>query len=162
MSMLPVDLDDLENDILETFEEIGDNSAMDVFSYTPAVGSSASIYKEEKFKTYTKLVSLTGRIKLSPKTEELSDIGRKRECTCIFTFDTKQLKNKGVITSSTTGEEVCSVTLDSVIRYKGKYYEICNICPVAMIGNRFLLYKFEGKEIDNLSNMTFMVVSSNG
>lgn len=154
MAMLPVDLDDLENDIRETFEEIGDSMAMDIFSYQPP--SSAGVYREEKFKTYKKVVSLTGRIKLHPKTEELSDVGRRKECTCIFTFDTKQLKaRKVIVVDPQTHAEDCIIVTGSVIRYKARYYEVNNICPVAMIGDRFLLYKFEGKEIENQNNLVF-------
>lgn len=152
--MLPVDLDDLERDIFDTFEEIGDMNAMDIFDYLSP--SSSGIYREEKFKQYNKIFSLTGRIKLSPKSEELSDVGRRKECTCIFTFDTKQLKDKKVIElDEQTRAENCKIKTTSVIRYKGIYYEISNICPTAMIGDRFLLYKFEGREIENLNNLVF-------
>lgn len=154
MAMLPVDLDDLERDILETFEEIGHMNGMDIFDYQAP--SATGVYREEKFKTYNKVFSLTGRIKLSPKSEELSDIGRRKECTCIFTFDAKQLKNARVITiDEKTKAENCAIKTTSVIRYKGIYYEINNICPTAMIGDRFLLYKFEGKEIENTDNLVF-------
>lgn len=154
MAMLPVDLDDLENDIRETFEEIGDSYAMDVFLYqTP---TSGGVYRENKFKTYKKEISLTGRIKINPKAEELSEVGIRKECTCIFTFDTKQLKSRGVIKiDEDTKAENCIIVTGSVIRYKGRYYEIKNICPVAMIGDRFLLYKFEGKELENTDNLVF-------
>lgn len=154
MAMLPVDLDDLERDILETFEEIGHTDGMDIFDYQLPI--TTGVYKEEKFKTYKKIFSLTGRIKLSPKSEELSDIGRRKECSCIFTFDAKQLKDKGVILiDEVTRAENCLIKTTSVIRYKGIYYEISNICPTAMIGDRFLLYKFEGKEIENTNNLVF-------
>lgn len=160
MAMLPVDLDDLERDILETFEEIGHTDGMEVFDYQPP--SSTGIYREEKFKTYRKIFSLTGRIKLSPKSEELSDVGKRKECTCIFTFDTKQLKNKGVlVVDEKTRAEDCRIKTTSVIRYKGIYYEISNICPTAMIGDRFLLYKFEGRELENTNNLVFNEESEN-
>lgn len=146
MSMLPADLDDFENDIHETFLEIGDYEAMDIFDFV--MPSTTGVYKEQKFKTYRKQVSLTGRIKLSPKQEELSDAGRRKECSCVFTFDTKQLKDAGVVHVDDKGREVSSITLDSVIRYKGMYYEVLNICPQAMIGDRFILYKYECKEFD--------------
>lgn len=154
MAMLPVDLDDLERDILETFEEIGHMHGMDIFDYQAP--TTAGIYREEKFKTYNKIFSLTGRIKLSPKSEELSEMGLRKECTCIFTFDAKQLKDKGVITvDKKTNAENCAIKTTSVIRYKGVYYGIDNICPTAMIGDRFLLYKFEGKEIEIANNLVF-------
>ena len=154
MAMLPVDLDDLERDIHETFEEIGDSHAMDVFSYQAP--SSSSVYNEEKFKTYVKEFSLTGRIKLSPKSEELSDVGRRTECNVIFTFDTKQLKDMGVmVIDSDTHAENCKINTDSIIRYKGLYYEVNTICPVAMIGDRFLLHKFEGRKLENLGKYSF-------
>lgn len=154
MAWLPVELDDLEIDIADAFEEVGDTGAMDIFDYDKPKGGL--VYKEQKYKTFKKQISLTGRIRLSPKSEELSDAGRRKECTCIFTFSTRHLKDTGVIkVEPYTHKETCSITLDSIIRYKARYYEVKNILPFAMIGDRFLLYKFECNEVTDLSKLSF-------
>lgn len=133
------DLEEFELDIQEAFAEIGD---VDNIGFKRFVKETTNIYKESKTKKYGSVTTVTGRAKMNPTSEEVSPIGRTAQIEAIFTFVSKDLRELGLL-----DEYNLLVTLDDRIHFKGQDYSIKNILPSAMLGDRFLVYKFECKKV---------------
>ena len=132
------DLDELSLDIQEAFLEIGDTDNISIMRYE---GGNENIYKESKKKRYSIPITITGRVKLSPVSEEISDIGRKEDINAVFTFTAKDLEDNGLL------DEEVLITVDDRLKFRDTEFSILNIIPTAMLGNRFLIYKFECKRV---------------
>jgi hypothetical protein len=132
------DLDELSLDIQEAFLEIGDTDNISIMRYE---GGNENIYKESKKKRYSLPITITGRVKLSPVSEEISDIGRKEDINAVFTFTAKDLEDNGLL------DEEVLITVDDRLKFRDTEFSILNIIPTAMLGNRFLIYKFECKRV---------------
>lgn len=132
------DLDELSLDIQEAFLEIGDTDNISIMRYE---GGNENIYKERKKKRYSLPITITGRVKLSPVSEEISDIGRKEDINAVFTFTAKDLEDNGLL------DEEVLITVDDRLKFRDTEFSILNIIPTAMLGNRFLIYKFECKRV---------------
>ena len=78
------DLDELELDIQEAFLRLRYRE----YSLLKFEGGEENIYKESKKKRYGQPIVVTGRVKINPVSEEISDIGRK-EVNALFTFTTR-------------------------------------------------------------------------
>lgn len=132
------DLDELSLDIQEAFLEIGDTDNISIMRYE---GGNENVYKESKKKQYSLPITITGRVKLSPVSEEISDIGRKEDINAVFTFTAKDLEDNGLL------DEEVLITVDDRLKFRDTEFSILNIIPTAMLGNRFLIYKFECKKV---------------
>jgi hypothetical protein len=138
--VVKMDFHEIENDLQEVFEEMGDTENIFVRQYIPT--DIEGVYRENKFKEYGEPIHLVGRVKLNPIGEEITEIGRDRKVNSIFTFTAKELRDKGLFTDRLL------VTENDIIVYRSKEYSIVTITPLALFGSTFVLYKFEGKDLD--------------
>lgn len=132
------DLNELELDIQEAFLEIGDTENIAFLKFE---GGEENIYRESKKKRYGQPIVVTGRVKINPVSEEISDIGRTGEVNALFTFTTKDLRDNDLL------DETLKITVDDRITFREDVYSILNIVPTSMLGDRFLIYKFECKKV---------------
>lgn len=135
------EITDIESDIQEVFYDFGDSENIAIRQF---IKGDKNIYNESKKKAYGTPVVVTGRIRFNPKTDEVSDLGRVQEVNAIFSFITKDLRETGFMDE----EGETKITVDDQIIYKEKRkFQVMNIIPSSMMGDKFLLYKIECKEL---------------
>lgn len=135
--MNPLEIQEIQRDIKELFDEVGDSSKI---KYKRLIESGDNFYDENMNKQYEPAVIIVALVKLRPSIEEISPIGRSQDCQAIFTVSSKELEVKSLLLNSVLG-----ISLKDSIEYAGEIYDLVNIVPTSIIGGVPLLYKFEVK-----------------
>lgn len=136
------DLQELEIDIYEAFKEIGDDINIKIKKF---LGGVPDIYGETDNKQFDEVgVVLLGRLELDPKEENLTEIGRAKKVSAIFSFPSKTLSDNGFMSNLMT-----TIDVKDRISFRDTDYSVINVIPSSMLGDRFLIYKFECLEVEN-------------
>jgi len=137
--MNPKDLDDIQKDVALAVSDLGDIENISIKWLTTK--TPTGIYVEKKGKVYGVEVVVAGRVKFNPKVEEMTELGRRKGVTAEFLFATGELSDKGLLMN-----ESPTFSEKDLLNFRGRDFDIITINPVAMLGDRFLLYKVEAKE----------------
>lgn len=136
------DIEAVEKDLQETFSEVGDKYNIFVKKLDKE-NTETNIYNESPEKNYEEPVNITGRISFNPAVEEVTHVGRKEGVDAVFSFTSKELKDKGYLDS----ENTLLLSSDDLIIYKEEPFNILNPTPSSLLGDTHLIYKFECKKV---------------
>ena len=110
--------------------------------------TKASVYGENKYKTYKSPKLLVAQVSLVPTQGEEDVKGIKDKAS--FTVPLKSLQNNNL---GVTNADL-DIMRNGVIEFHGVYYTIDNILPKVYIEDVFLMYRFECTEDKNIKSIS--------